>query len=96
MNPQWARDIRDDCVNYGVAYFHKQWGSYHSNPLVFEESMSVADAKSIDGVENGKGGGLIDGVLWRQFPDTRTAIPPVTDSHLRTATSHVIGSSSIA
>jgi protein gp37 len=26
MDPQWARDIRDQCLSAGVAYFHKQNG----------------------------------------------------------------------
>jgi len=25
-NPDWVRDIRDRCVEQGVAFFHKQWG----------------------------------------------------------------------
>lgn len=26
MNPQWALDIRDQCLDAGVAFFFKQWG----------------------------------------------------------------------
>lgn len=26
MNPDWVKDIRDQCVNAGVAFFFKQWG----------------------------------------------------------------------
>lgn len=26
MHPQWARDVRDQCVAAGVPYFFKQWG----------------------------------------------------------------------
>jgi protein gp37 len=25
-NPEWVREIRDQCQNQGVAFFHKQWG----------------------------------------------------------------------
>jgi len=25
-NPEWVRDIRDRCLEAGVAFFHKQWG----------------------------------------------------------------------
>jgi protein gp37 len=25
-DPAWVRDVRDRCVDEGVAYFHKQWG----------------------------------------------------------------------
>lgn len=27
-DPAWVRDIRDRCVDAGVAYFHKQWGDW--------------------------------------------------------------------
>lgn len=26
IDPQWVRDIRDRCLDAGVAFFHKQWG----------------------------------------------------------------------
>jgi protein gp37 len=26
MDPEWALDIRDQCVQAGVAFFFKQWG----------------------------------------------------------------------
>lgn len=26
MNPAWARDLRDQCLEQGVAFFFKQWG----------------------------------------------------------------------
>jgi protein gp37 len=66
MNPQWARDLIDDCRRYSVAAFHKQWGRYESNPLVLEQGLSVKLAAHRD--QHGKGGGLIDGSLVRQFP----------------------------
>ena len=28
MHPQWARDIRDQCVDAGVPFFFKQWGEW--------------------------------------------------------------------
>lgn len=28
MNPQWVREIRDRCLNDGVAFFFKQWGGH--------------------------------------------------------------------
>ena len=28
MHPDWARSLRDQCVNAGVPYFFKQWGEY--------------------------------------------------------------------
>lgn len=28
MHPHWARNLRDDCGEYGVPFFFKQWGAY--------------------------------------------------------------------
>ena len=69
MDPQWARNIIADCRRYGVAPFHKQWGTYASNPLVAEHGLSINDAKLHD--DYGTGGGLVDGKLVRKFPEPR-------------------------
>lgn len=66
MAPDWARAIADDCAARGVAFFFKQWGRYANNPLVNEHGMPLAAAKAVD--EHGKGGGLLDGRLYRTFP----------------------------
>jgi protein gp37 len=72
-SPQWARDAVAECLRVGAAPFHKQWGSYRSNPVVTEEGRSTRDAEACDPPSNGKGGALLDGRLWREFP-----VPPVT------------------
>jgi protein gp37 len=69
MNPRWARDIIRDCNRLGVAPFHKQWGSIKNNPLVVEQGMDARVAAATD--THGKGGGLVDGRLWREFPNPR-------------------------
>jgi Protein of unknown function (DUF5131) len=66
LKPRWIRRIITDCHDKGVAVFHKQWGNYQNNPLVLEEGMSAKDAASID--DFGKGGGLVDDELVREFP----------------------------
>jgi protein gp37 len=66
LEPKWMRDIIADCRQHGVKPFFKQWGTYQNNPLVIERGMTVAKAKSRDPF--GKGGGMIDGKLVRQFP----------------------------
>ena len=65
----WARCILGDCRQRNIAFFLKQWGDYKSNPLVTEHGYTVMDAKHEDVPENGKGGGLLDGLLYREFPD---------------------------
>jgi protein gp37 len=69
LDPQWVRDIAAECRRNGVALFHKQWGTYRNNPLVVEEGISLKDARNLD--PYGKGGGLIDGQLVREFPERR-------------------------
>jgi protein gp37 len=66
LKPQWVRQVIADCRNRGVAPFHKQWGSYASNPLVAEDGLTNAEADRLD--KYGKGGGLVDGELVREFP----------------------------
>lgn len=68
-DPQWARDIAHDCFMRDVAFFLKQWGTYGSNPLCFEDRVLASEAARLDGPENGKGGALLDGLLWRNFPN---------------------------
>lgn len=67
--PDWTREVRDQAQAQGVFFFHKQWGTYASNPLVSEHGMTATDAERLDPPENGKGGALLDGRLWREFPD---------------------------
>jgi protein gp37 len=69
MKAVWARDVISDCVAFGVAPFFKQWGSIANNPLVAEQGMSAKVAGLAD--QHGKGGGLLDGQLYRYFPNPR-------------------------
>ena len=72
LDPQWVRDIISDCCRKGVAPFHKQWGTYQSNPLVVEQGTSIAEAKRADPF--GRGGGLADAEIVREFPETRKSL----------------------
>jgi protein gp37 len=69
MRPAWARDIIKDCEEKGVAPFFKQWGAIGNNPLVSEQGLSLKAVAAADSY--GKGGGLLDGQLYRQFPNPR-------------------------
>jgi protein gp37 len=68
MNPNWVREVRDQCRAHGIAYFLKQFGTYRSNPIVFEHRLSPREAEMADPMSNGKGGALLDGKLHREFP----------------------------
>ena len=67
-DPQWAREAIAECRRIGAAPFLKQWGTYKNNPLVVEEKLTEEQAMKADATENGKGGGKLDGSLWREFP----------------------------
>jgi protein gp37 len=69
--PQWVRDAITECERLGIAPFLKQWGAYQNNPLVVEQLMTVNEAMCFDPPHNGKGGGKLDGQLWREFPTQR-------------------------
>lgn len=62
MEAEWARDLRDQCVDQGIAYFFKQFGTNASNPVASDPTM-----KSNGGME--KGGCLLDGQVWHEFPE---------------------------
>lgn len=66
---QWIQDVIADCRQHGVAPFHKQWGSYGNNPLVVNKGLSIDKAKVLDAF--GKGGGLVDDELIREYPVPR-------------------------
>lgn len=53
MDADWAREIRDQCVEAGVAFHFKQWGSHGEN--------GVSVHKKIAGRE-------LDGRTWDEFP----------------------------
>lgn len=81
MHPDWARDIRDQCVDASVPFFFKQWGEWvdYSNlaPEPFETvrdggyipSMTILDDSTpIYRFGKHKNGRLLDGVEWNQIP----------------------------
>ena len=68
LNPEWMREITLECRHERVAVFGKQWGAYEDNPLITERGFTIPSAQEIDPVTNGKGGALLDGRLWREFP----------------------------
>lgn len=60
MHPDWARGLRDQCVDAGVSYFFKSWGDWapktrygyppneeHSGEIVWWETISSTDRKSV-------------------------------------------------
>ena len=58
MHPQWARDLRDQCVKAGVPYFFKQWGEsvpYEWQPGYVWHSQHGDEWHQDDGTFSDKG-----------------------------------------
>lgn len=73
MQPEWAREMRDRCEVFGIAFFFKQWGNLRSNPLVSEQGMSISEARKVVD-HHGTAGGIIDGRLHRAWPTPREIV----------------------
>lgn len=50
MRVEWARELRDVCLNHGIALHFKQWGS-HDADGVYRGSGPKSAGKMLDGVE---------------------------------------------
>lgn len=75
MNPEWAIDLRDECVAAGVPYHFKQWG--HWGPMRQRRNVSVDTVTFTD--RNGRifelaklgkhlAGRRLEGRTWDGFP----------------------------
>lgn len=69
-NPQWYRDIRDQCAAAGAAFFHKQNGAWVSVSEVegAGEHFSFPDGRTVRHVGKAKAGRLLDGVEHNGMP----------------------------
>lgn len=89
MHPQWARDIRDQCIATSVPFFYKQTGAWSPDPPPSDEEYPGLSCDvthhAIKGVPGygstmfkvGKkaAGRLLDGKEWNQFPKTKQTQP---------------------
>jgi protein gp37 len=78
MNPEWARLLRDQCRQSGVAFHFKQWGHWrpdHANASAGRKRVAVADShgRPVTLVCLGKhaAGRDLDGRTWDEFPARR-------------------------
>jgi protein gp37 len=49
MKPQWATDIRDQCLAAGVPFFFKQWGGVNK-----KKAGRTLDGRTWDGIPEQK------------------------------------------
>jgi protein gp37 len=59
MNPDWVREIRQQCEAAGAAFFFKQWGAHN---------------EAGERVGKGRAGRLLDGRVWGGMPIVRRAV----------------------
>jgi len=79
MDPHWARTLRDECQQWGVPYFFKQWGAWapphvhRTNPTIPGPSTTIRHVcGSLEVVYRIRPGGAsreLDGREWSEIPD---------------------------
>lgn len=71
MNPQWPRDLRDDCADTGTAYHHKKNGEWVSVSEVEGEGehYQFADGRTVRRLGTRLAGRTIDHVEHNAFPE---------------------------
>jgi protein gp37 len=73
MNPQWAREIRDECASAKVAFLYKQWGEWVSVSEVAGpgEHYSFPDGRTVRRVGKKRAGRSLDGIIHDAYPEAR-------------------------
>jgi protein gp37 len=75
MNPDWIRVVRDQCLEYEVAFFFKQWGNWipssnenQGKKLRVKSSTGESETIYMKRVRKKNAGYKIDGKEWKQVP----------------------------
>jgi protein gp37 len=64
MHPDWVRTIRDQCREFGVPFFFKQWG----NVYPFEQGNNGTCHVEFQRMDKKAAGRLLDEQTWDEFP----------------------------
>jgi protein gp37 len=86
MHPDWVRDLRDRCVDAGVAFFFKQWGTWAEggdgvtygrwvHPETGATNGARPHQRAVLMTQVGKkaAGRELDGRTWDEMPEARRA-----------------------
>lgn len=71
MHPDWVRDIRDRCVDAGVAFHFKQWGAWVAEdqaPAGTALTSSFDEESCTWRLGKHAAGRLLDGRTWDEYP----------------------------
>lgn len=76
MHPNWARELRDQCVSWDVPFFFKQWGEWAPDELVPDSrddrrarAIAWKDEQAMVPIGKKRAGRVLDGRIWDEFPD---------------------------
>lgn len=71
MNPDWVRNLRDQCAEHDIAFHFKQWGHWVPEELLTEKQKKVTTLEGYRLAAAGKkqAGRLLDGRTWDQLPE---------------------------
>ncbi len=73
-DPDHFRSLRDQCVSAGVNFFFKQWGAFTPDANKSNNTCYTANNEPLYRVKKKDAGHLLDGVEWRQMPESRAVI----------------------
>lgn len=70
MNPEWVRQLRDQCLEEKIAFHFKQWGHWVPEELLTEQQKKVIvlDGTRLAAVGKKQAGRVLDGRTWDEFP----------------------------
>lgn len=71
MNPDWVRDLRNQCAENEIAFHFKQWGHWVPEELLMEQQkkVTVIDGLRLAAVGKKQAGRVLDGRIWNEFPN---------------------------
>jgi len=69
MDPDWARDLRNQCFRVGVPFFFKQWGEWAPGGNTAEAHHPVDDGHGMWRFGKKAAGRLLDGVEHNDMPE---------------------------
>lgn len=75
MNPEWLRNLRNQCALSGIAFHFKQWGHWVPEELLTEKQkrVTVFDGYRLAAVGKKIAGRELDGRTWDEIPQQALA-----------------------
>ncbi len=81
--PEPIQEIFNNHPLYGIPFFWKQWGKPKNNPI-YRQALKMTNSnkealEQLNSVDpEGKGGSLIEGRAWKEFPVCYTGPSPAS------------------